>query len=357
MPVENTIEYDSNIPAETRKQLANRWPQVERRLSDLGHKGRPFQWRVEVIQDSSDCFELCACCGDERRLASTTTAALNSDEESPILWETEQAEAGVPNEDDGTEPAGKDGMRARFEEAKKDYAKFGGWESFKSGEWLLTLIQKSFKNYFEKANSEYFRKKYKSKDTEFIAKKLIGVAAKNAALLGGLTGLVVSADEIVAIATGGELVIGLPANIAIAVTAIGAEMLLLMRMQLQLVANLAKLYEVPLDTDDPEDILIILAYAFGGAVAEEAGKIVAKASGHVAGNVAKKIFQKELLQAVKALGKKLGMKILQRSIVKYTVPGVSMAVGSTWNFFAVRSVGKIACGHFKKRQDESKDSQ
>jgi uncharacterized protein (DUF697 family) len=344
MAADNTIEYASGIPVVARQLLTDRWPQIDKQLGDRGHQGKSFQWRVDVAVETDDCFSLCACSGDDKRLASTTSAALNSGEADPLLWQSE---------DDGTEPVGKEGMRTRFEEAKKDYKDFGGWKSFKSGEWLLTLIRKCFKNYFERANAEYFRKKYKSRDVDFIAKKLIKVAAKNAAILGGLTGLLVSTDEVVALATGGELVVGLPANIAIAVTAIGAEMVLLLRMQLQLVANLAKLYEVPLDTEDPEDILIILAYAFGGAVAEEAGKFVAKAAGHVAGDVAKKIFQKELLQALKSLGKKLGVKILQRSIVKYTVPGISMAVGSTWNYFAVNSVGKIACKHFQKRKAES----
>lgn len=46
---------------------------------------------------------------------------------------------------------------------------------------------------------------------------------------------------ILCIVTGAEGGVGLPANLAIADTAIGTEAILMMRFQLQLVANLAKL--------------------------------------------------------------------------------------------------------------------
>ena len=90
-------------------------------------------------------------------------------------------------------------MRKLFQEAKAEVAELGGIEAFQNGEWLLRLIQKSFKNYWERANADYFRKKYPSKNDDFIAAKLIGVAALNAGLLGGITGLAVSVDEVIGI--------------------------------------------------------------------------------------------------------------------------------------------------------------
>ena len=95
----------------------------------------------------------------------------------------------------------KSTIRKRLEEAKQEYDELGGWKAFKSGEWLWLLIQKSFKNYWERATVEYFRAKYGTADAEKIAEKLIVVAAKNAAILGAVTGAIVSTDEIVAIVT------------------------------------------------------------------------------------------------------------------------------------------------------------
>lgn len=243
-------------------------------------------------------------------------------------------------------------IKEKLKGAVGEVKDLGGLEAFKSGEWLLRLIQKAFKNYWEKADAEYFRFKYPSKDDDFIAQKLISVAAKNASLIGAATGATVSADEIVALITGGEGLVGIPANVAIAMTAMASEAILLLRVQLKLVASLGKLYSVPLDPDDPEDILIILGYALGGSLAEEAGKIGMKIGGKLAKAGVKKYVSKEVLEAIKKFGLRIGIKILQKTIIKYTVPAVSIAIGTGWNYITTKSIGKIARIHFLKRQSE-----
>jgi len=246
----------------------------------------------------------------------------------------------------------KKDIKKHLSEANQDYKEVGGWSSFKSGQWLWPIIQKSFSNYWNKANVEYFETKYGTKDTEQLAKTLISVAAKNSAVLGGITGAAISTDEIVAVATGGEGGLGLPANIAIAATGIGAEAISLIRFQLQLVANLGKLYGVPLDPDDPEDILTILAFALGGSAADAAGKCGMKVGGKLAGRTAKTVFKKETLAALKRIAAKVGVKILQRSIVKYTIPIASIGIGTGWNYASTKTVANIATKHFKQRLRE-----
>lgn len=246
----------------------------------------------------------------------------------------------------------KESIKRAYEKAKKEISELGGWESFKKGEWLLRLIAKSFRDYFERANADYFRSKYRTLATEEIAKKLIKVAARNSAILGGVVGAVVSTDEIIAILTAGGGGISLPANITIALAAIASEAVLLVRMQLQLVANLGKLYEVPLNPDDPEDVLIILAYALGGSVAELAGKAGMKVGGRITEKAIQKHISKGVLKAIKKVARKIGVKILQRTIIKYAVPLASMGIGSGWNYLATKSIGRIATKHFKKRKSE-----
>src|SRR5262249_12296126 len=149
--------------------------------------------------------------------------------------------------------------------------------------------------------------------------------------------------------TAGEGGIGLPANIALAAAALSAEAILLVRFQLQLVANLGKFYGAPLDPDDPEDILTILAFALGGSAADAAGKDGMKIGGKFAGRAAKRVFSKDVLAFFKKIAAKVGVKILQRTIVKYTIPIVSIGIGTGWNYFATRAVGRIATKHFKQR--------
>jgi len=248
----------------------------------------------------------------------------------------------------------KNVIRKLLEDAKREYAELGEWPAFRSGEWLLPLVQRSFRNYWERATAEYFFEKYGSEDPDKVAKRLIGVAAKNSAILGGLTGAAIATDELVAIFSAGEGGIGLPANLAIAAAALSAEAILLVRFQLQLVANLGRVYGVPLDPDDPEDILTILAFALGGSVADAAGRAGAKIGGVAGGGAAKKVFSKEVLKATQRLARKIGVKVLQKTIVRFVVPVVSIGIGTGWNYAATRSVGKIAVRHFKGRLENLK---
>jgi uncharacterized protein (DUF697 family) len=248
----------------------------------------------------------------------------------------------VGNED---ESAG----RREFDQATEEVKSLGGWAVFKSGEWLLPTIKRSFQNYYERATEDYFKRKYPGRDTDFIARRLTSVACRNATMVGALTGAAVTTDEIVGLVTAGEMVVGLPANIAIAGVAICAESLLLSRIQMQLVAQLARVYGAPLDPDDPEDILTILAFALGGSVAEAAGKAGMKIGGHAAGKVVKNVVSKEVLKQVKSIGAKIGMKLLQRQLIKYAVPVASVGIGAGWNYVTTRSIGKLTRKHIEGR--------
>ncbi len=242
-----------------------------------------------------------------------------------------------------------DDVTHRLEDAKRDYAELGGWQAFKNGEWLHLLIRRSFRSYWERGTADYFLRKYPGCDAETIAKKLIAVAAKNASVLGGVTAAAVSTDEIVGFLTAGGAVIGLPATVAIASASLAGEAVLLVRVQLQLIANLGRIYGVPLDPNDPEDVLTILAFALGGSAAEAAGKAGMKVGGQAAGLAAKAMFAGDTLALAKKIGAKVGVKILQRSIVKYTVPVASIGIGAGWNYMATRTVGRLATRHFQQR--------
>ena len=249
-------------------------------------------------------------------------------------------------------PQNKKTIKQWIEEAGK-WTKDIGWPMLKSGEWLPLVIERTFRTYYENANADYFRQKYPRASDDEIIEKLIAVAAKNAAILGAITGAAVAADEIaaiiLAIPSGG---LNLPAQIALATTALTAEAIVLVRIQLQLIANIAKILNVPLNPDDPEDVLLILQFAFGGAAAEEVGKFAAKTAGQVTKRFIRKKVSGETLKGLKKWGAKLGVKILQRSIIKYAVPLVSSLIGSTWNYLTTAKVGGMAASHFRKSCDE-----
>ncbi len=249
-------------------------------------------------------------------------------------------------------PENKKTLKQWVQEAKGWVTEIG-WPAFKNGDWLFLVIQRSFKAYYDNANADYFRRKYPRLDDDAIIKKLSTVAAKNAAILGAITGAAVSFDEIaalvVAIPAGG---LNLPAQITLATTALAAEAIVLVRIQLHLIANIARLLEVPLNPDDPEDVLLILQFAFGGAAAEEVGKFAAKTAGRVTKRIIRKKLSGETLVALKKWAAKLGLKVLQRSIIKYAVPIVSSVIGATWNYMTTAKVGGIAANHLRKSRSE-----
>jgi uncharacterized protein (DUF697 family) len=250
-----------------------------------------------------------------------------------------------------TGEAKKGSVLAALRLAKDKIAEIGGLQAFRNNEWLLRLVEKTLANYIRNATPEFFRAKYPRLNDDEIARKLIDLACKNAALAGGLTGAAISADELLAFFTAGEGGIGIPANITICLTAIATEALFVTGLQLQLVARLAALYGVPLNADDPEDIWLILAFASGGGVSEWVGKQGMQIGRRLSESAVRKYIRTEVLEFLQQIAKKLGYKLLRRTIINGVVPGASIAIGAFWNNKTTRKVGEIAIEHFKTRRE------
>jgi uncharacterized protein (DUF697 family) len=240
-------------------------------------------------------------------------------------------------------------LREDWEWARGALAGLGGWQGLKSGSWFSDFARSAFRSYYQRTTPEYLREKYPGKDAEFIADRLIGIAAKNAMLLGSVTGAAISADEFVGLLTAGEGGLGIPGNVLIALAATGAELLLLVRFQLQMVAGLARLYDVELDPDDPEDILTVFAYALGGTLADQAGRLGMRLGARASRQMVERQVRRELLTPWKLMGERVGARLLRRSLAKYAVPFVSVGIGAAWNYSTTRAMGGLARKHFRER--------
>lgn len=252
--------------------------------------------------------------------------------------------------DDDREDAGS--LRADWEWAKGALANLGGWAGLKSGSWFYDFARSTFRTYYERATPEYLREKYPGKGADFIADRLIRVAAKNAMLLGSVTGAAISADELAGLLTAGEGGIGLPGNVLLGLAAAGAELVLLVRFQLQMVAGLARLYGVELDPEDPEDVLTIFTFALGGSLAERAGRLGMKVGARATRQMVERRVRREMFAPWKLLGERVGAKLAGRSLLKYAVPMVSVGIGATWNYATTRALGRLAQRHFEGRARE-----
>jgi hypothetical protein len=59
-----------------------------------------------------------------------------------------------------------------------------------------------------------------------------------------------------------------------------------------------------------------------------------------------------LLKQLHALGRKIGMKLLERTGMKYAVPLASIGIGAGWNYLATRTVASVARKHLLGRLAE-----
>jgi RNA polymerase subunit RPABC4/transcription elongation factor Spt4/uncharacterized tellurite resistance protein B-like protein len=224
----------------------------------------------------------------------------------------------------------------------KGFAKTLNIDDVKSGQWFIALLQKVVQSYDRNARAEYFQQKYPGITPDEIADILTSVTVRYATIAGAVTGATVTANQIAALSSVGI-------TTAVLVGAIGAEMVYLARIQMRLVLDLSVVYDLQLDPDDPEDILMIFGYALGIAPTEMLGKGLQVAARGGTQYAVKKYISKGTLRAIQDFGKRIGIRILQKTILKYTIPVVSAVVGSSYNYVTTKSVGGIAKNHLKNR--------
>lgn len=235
----------------------------------------------------------------------------------------------------------KSQVSKELEEAKA-LAKSFDFEKVKNGEWFLTLLKQVVNAYDRNARAAYFQKKYPGLTPDEIADILTSVTVRYATIAGAVAGVAASANEIAAVGSGGM-------TVALFVGTIGAEMLYLSSIQMRLMLDMSVIYDLQLDPEDPEDILMVFGYALGVAPTEIIGKGLQVAARAGTTSTIKKVVSKGTLEAVQKFAQRLGFKILQRTIIKYAVPVASAAVGSGYNYVTTKSVGQIAKLHFKNR--------
>ena len=226
--------------------------------------------------------------------------------------------------------------------AAKQLAKSMNIDEVKSGEWFVNLLRKVIQAYDRNARAEYFLKKYPGLSPDEIADILTSVTVRYATIAGGIAGAAATANQIATLSSAGV-------TAALFIGSIGAEMLYLSQIQMRLVLDLSVVYDLQLDPEDPEDVLMIFGYALGVTPTEMVGKGLQVATGTATRGVVKTYISKGTLKSIQDFGRRLGFKILQRTILKYAVPVASAAVGSSYNYATTKSVGKIAKARLKNR--------
>ncbi len=215
----------------------------------------------------------------------------------------------------------------------------GGVEGLKSGSWFHKLVRRSLASYLANADGAYFRTKYPKMSNDEIASKLTRLAAQNAALVGAGSGMLMTAGEATALMTGG---VGLPVVVGSAIVSVGADVIASTTIHVKLIASLADLYGHPLDPDDPEDVLIAVKFFLGSKAFDAVSLATMKGGGKATAKLTKKVVSGQTLKLIQSLGSKVGIKILQKTVVRASVPVVSIGIGGAANYWIARSIGKRA---------------
>ncbi|MFC7403298.1 hypothetical protein [Citricoccus sp. GCM10030269] len=240
----------------------------------------------------------------------------------------------VPIDDEDVHSAAIEEERANIQEFIKELSP----DDIKSGGWFPKLCARALGSYTEKATWEYFAEKYKGVPADAIVDQRIKMASRYAAIEGGLSAGAYSAAII---ATLGTLGGASPATVPASVATLMVDVVFLTQLQLRLAYDIAVLYRVPLDVEDPDDLWKLIRVALtikGGEVGREG---LAKLVPPLVRPVIKRFYSRGVLNAAKGLPF-VGKFLLQRNVIKIGIPLVGVPLAVVVNRYSTLLAGRHA---------------
>jgi hypothetical protein len=200
-------------------------------------------------------------------------------------------------------------------------------DDIKSGRWFTKLVAQALSSYTDKVTWQYFQERYEGVPADVIVDQRIKMAARYAALEGGLSG---GAYTAAIAATIGSLGGAGTATVPAAFVTVMVDVVFVTRLQLRLAYDVAVLYRVPLDMSDPDDLWKLIQVAFMIKSGEVVREGVVKAVPPLTRQVIKKYFSGPVLVAAKGLPY-VGKFLLQRNVIKIGIPLVGIPVAVVVN--------------------------
>jgi uncharacterized protein (DUF697 family) len=215
-------------------------------------------------------------------------------------------------------------------------------DDIKSGGWFTKLCAQALRSYTKKATWEYFQEKYRGMPADGIVGQQIKLAAKYAMVEGGISASLYTGTIAATIGTLGG---ASPAAVPAGVVTFMVDLTYITQLQMRLAHDIAVIYRVPLDVEDPEDMMKLIRVAFG----IKAGEVARGGMKFVPGlvrQVLKKYYAGSVLKAAKSLPF-VGQHLLQRSVIKFAVPGVGIPITILVNRFTTVASGRHARAVFR----------
>jgi hypothetical protein len=253
-------------------------------------------------------------------------------------------EAPIDAVDDSDDDEDADRKVVEHERAElREFIKGLSSDDIKSGGWFTKLIAQALSSYTEKVTWQYFQERYEGVPADAIVDQRIKMAARYAALEGGLSA---SAYTAAIVATLGSAGGASPATVPAAVATLMVDVAFVTQLQLRLAYDIAVLYRVPLDMSDPEDLWKLIRVAFTIKSGEFVREGVVKVVPPLMRQVIKKFYSGPVLAAAKGLPF-VGKQLLQRNVIKIGIPGVGVPLAVVVNRYTTLLAGRHAQAVFR----------
>ncbi|MBQ0889471.1 hypothetical protein KBZ94_31885 [Streptomyces sp. RM72] len=244
---------------------------------------------------------------------------------------------------DGSDEAADRKVVEQEQAAIRDFVKGLSGDDIKSGNWFTKLAAHAMNTYTEKVDWQYFQNRYAGVPADAVVDQRIKMAARYAALEGGLSA---GAYTAAVAATIGSLGGASPATVPAAVATVTVDVAFITQLQLRLAYDISVLYRVPLDVHDPDDLWKLIRVALTIKSGEAANKTVSKAVPLVVRPLVKRFYSGSTLAAGRALPV-VGKHLLQRNIIKIGIPLIGVPLSVLLNRYTTLVAGRHARAVFR----------
>lgn len=211
-------------------------------------------------------------------------------------------------------------------------------DEVRDGTWFSEFLRHSLDSYVHKVDAAYLQRKYPGLPADAVAQARIDLAARYASVEGGLSAGAYTGLVAATLGSGGG---ASPLTLPGAGASFVLDLLFVSQLQLRLAHDIAVLYGVPLDLEDPEDLWKLIRVAFVIKGRETGRGLVGKGVPALVRPVLKMIYSQETMAAARSLPV-VGKYLLQRNVIKLTIPAVGVPLSMAINHWSIRSAGAYA---------------
>lgn len=220
----------------------------------------------------------------------------------------------------------------------KEFVRSHGWQDIKSGDWFAALLGHALVQYAKKVDWEYFEEKYPGLPRDAVVDARAKLACRYATIEAVATASAYNGTLAATIGSaGGASPVTLPA----AGITFATDLLFITQLQLRLAYDIAMLYRIPMDLDDPDDMWKLIKVAFVIKAGESARSAAAKGVPPLLRPLIRKIFSGPVLAAGRSLPI-IGKYLLQRNIVKFAIPAIGIPLSGGMNYWTTKVAGRHA---------------